>query len=140
MLPSVNLNINRKVIGFRTIVASKFCTLSLCEKGAGEVPRYQEMVGTGLPEEKQAMLTESPSCIVTVPFRLMVVGVSVCTKGATNYNGIFMQFLVHNKSCTCRGKLLQLVCCILTSLKLMKMVHTTQKTHTNLMSKQCMTS
>ena len=32
------------------------------------------MVGTGLPEEKQAMLTESPSCTVTVPFRFIVVG------------------------------------------------------------------
>ena len=32
------------------------------------------MVGTGLPEEKQVMLTESPSCIVMVPSRLMVVG------------------------------------------------------------------
>ena len=52
----------------------KSLTVSLCENGAGEPPRYQEMVGTGLPEEKQAMLTESPSCTVTVPFRLMVVG------------------------------------------------------------------
>ena len=32
------------------------------------------MVGTGLPEEKQAMLTEPPSCTVTVSFRFMVVG------------------------------------------------------------------
>ena len=33
------------------------------------------MVGTGLPEEKQVMLTESPSCMVTVLFRFTVVGV-----------------------------------------------------------------
>ena len=56
------------------ITALKSCTVSLCENGGGEVPRYHEMVGTGLPEEKQAMLTESPSCTVTVPFRVMVVG------------------------------------------------------------------
>ena len=74
MLPSENLSIGRSVIGSRTIVASKFCTLSLCENGAGEVPRYQEMVGTGLPVELQVMLIESPSCIVTVPFRFMTVG------------------------------------------------------------------
>ena len=56
------------------ISARKFFTVSLCENGAGEVPGYQEMVGTGLPEEKQAMLTESPSCTVTVAFKFMVVG------------------------------------------------------------------
>ena len=53
----------------------KFITVSLSENGADEVPRYHEMVRTGLPEEKQAMLTESPSCTVTVPFcRFIVVG------------------------------------------------------------------
>ena len=52
----------------------KFIILSVCENGANEAPRYQEMVGMGLPEEKQAMLTESPSCTVTVSFRFMVVG------------------------------------------------------------------
>ena len=63
-----------------TTSARKFSTLSLCENGAGEPPRYHEMVGTGLPEEKQAMLTESPSCTVTVPFRFifMVVGAPAC--------------------------------------------------------------
>ena len=35
------------------------------------------MVGTGLPEELQAMLTESSSCTVTVLFRFMIVGISV---------------------------------------------------------------
>ena len=74
MLPSENLSIDRSVIGSRTIVASKFCRLSLCGNGAGEPPRYHEMVGMGLPEEKQAMSTESPSCTVTVLFRFMAVG------------------------------------------------------------------
>ena len=57
-----------------TISARKSSTVSICRNGANEVPRYQEMVGTGLPEEKQAMLTKSPSCTVTVPFRFMMVG------------------------------------------------------------------
>ena len=72
MLPSVKLNIRFGTIP--TISARKFSTLLFCENGAGEVPRYQEMVGIGLPEEKQVILTESPSCTVTVPFRFMVVG------------------------------------------------------------------
>ena len=40
------------------------------------------MVGTGMPVELQAMLTESPSCTVTVPFRFVVVGASMneCSK------------------------------------------------------------
>ena len=67
MLPSANVNT-------RLEVTVKFITVSLCENGANEPPRYQEMVGTGLPEEKQAMLTESPSCTVTVLLRFMVVG------------------------------------------------------------------
>ena len=67
MLPSANVNT-------RLEVTVKFITLSLCENGAGGSPRYQEMVGMGLPEEKQAMLTESPSCTVTVLLRFMVVG------------------------------------------------------------------
>ena len=70
MLPSVKLN----TPGEPTTKVVKFCTVSLCENGAGEVPRYHEMVGTGLPEEKQVMLTEPPSCTLTVPFRFMVVG------------------------------------------------------------------
>ena len=71
MLPSVKLN----TLGEEpTTVAVKFITVSLCENGAGEVPKYHEMVGTGLPEEKQVMLTESPSCTVTVAFKFMVVG------------------------------------------------------------------
>ena len=72
MLPSVKLSI--LLPAGPVINVRKFCTASLCENGAGEVPRYHEMVGMGLPEEKQVMLTESPSCIVTVPFRFMVVG------------------------------------------------------------------
>ena len=56
------------------IIALKSITLSLCENGAGEPPRYHETVGTGLPEELQAMLTESPSCTVMVPLRFMVAG------------------------------------------------------------------
>ena len=79
MLPSVKLN----TPGEPTIVDVKFMTVSLCENGAGEVPRYQEMVGTGLPVELQAMLTESPSCTVTVPFRFVVDGAA-----AAKYNSI----------------------------------------------------
>ena len=72
MLPSVKSSI---MFGLTpTISARKFSTLSYCENGAGEAPRYQEMVGTGLPVEIQMMLTESPSCILTVPFRFMIVG------------------------------------------------------------------
>ena len=74
MLPFENLSSGGSPTLSLNIVASKFCTLSLCENGAGEVPRYHEIVGMGLPEEKQAMLTDSPSCTVTVPFRFMVVG------------------------------------------------------------------
>ena len=72
MLPSVKLSI--LLPGGPVITALKSCTVSSCENGVNESPRYQEMVGTGLPEEKQVMLTESPSCTVTVPFRFMVVG------------------------------------------------------------------
>ena len=74
MLPSVKAKTSFGDVP--TNPALKFCTVSLCENGAGVVPRYQEMVGTGLPEETQVMLTESPSCTVTVPFRFMVVGTS----------------------------------------------------------------
>ena len=59
---------------FGVISIWKSSTASLCENGAGKVPRYHVIVGTGLPEEKQVMLTESPSCTVTVPLRFMVVG------------------------------------------------------------------
>ena len=51
-------------------------TVSLCGNGATEVPRYHVMVGTGLPVEKQEMLTESPSSTVTSPVRFMVIGSS----------------------------------------------------------------
>jgi len=81
MLPSVNLNI--RLPAGPNISVWKSSTLSLHENGAGEVSRYQEMVGTGLPEEKQAMLTESPSSTVTVLFRFMVVGAPACM-GAQN--------------------------------------------------------
>ena len=80
MLPSVKISC--LLPGIPTNSALKSCTVSLCENGAGEAVRYQEMVGTGLPEEKQAMLTESPSCTVTVPFRFMVVGASAGMRGA----------------------------------------------------------
>ena len=70
MLPSVKAN----TPGKPTIIDVKFITVSSCEHGASEAPRYHEMVGTGLPEEKQAILTESPSCTVTVPFRFVVIG------------------------------------------------------------------
>ena len=77
MLPSVKLNTTGED---PTTIAVKFMTLSLCENGAGEVPRYHEMVGTGLPVELQAMLTDSPSCTVTVPFRFMVAGTPACVE------------------------------------------------------------
>ena len=70
MLPSVKFN----TPGEPTIIDVKLITVSFCENGAGEAPRYHEMVGRGLPEEKQVILTESPSCTVTVPFRFVVVG------------------------------------------------------------------
>ena len=74
MLPSVNLSSGGSLGLSRNIIASKFITVSLCENGANETPRYHEMVGMGLPEEKQAMLSESPSCTVTVAFRSMMIG------------------------------------------------------------------
>ena len=46
------------------------------------------MVGTGLPEETQTMLTESPSCTVTVPFRFMVAGAT-----AVKYNFVGLHCL-----------------------------------------------
>ena len=73
MLPSVNLNI--LLPDDPVISALKSCTVSFCENGVNEPPRYHEMVGMGLPVELQAMLTEFPSCIVTAPFRFMVVGI-----------------------------------------------------------------
>ena len=59
---------------FGVISVWKSSTASLCENGAGKVPRCHVMVGTGLPVKLQAMLTKSPSCTVTVPFRVIVVG------------------------------------------------------------------
>ena len=47
------------------------------------------MVGMGLPEETQAMLTESLSCTVTVPFRFMVVGISVRMRAITISIGLY---------------------------------------------------
>ena len=81
MLPSVKLN----TPGKPTIIDVKFITVSLCENGASESPRYHEMVGTGLPEEKQVILTESPSCTVTVPFRFMVVGTPAAKYGLMSF-------------------------------------------------------
>ena len=72
MLPSVKVSCVLKPGPI--ITALKSCTVSLCKNGANEVPKYHEMVGTGLPEETQAMLTESPSCTETVPFRFVVDG------------------------------------------------------------------
>ena len=73
MLPS--MKISCLLPAGPVITALKVSTLSLCENGANEGPRFQEMVGTGLAEEKQAILTESPSCTMTVSFRFMVDGV-----------------------------------------------------------------
>ena len=83
MLPSVKLNKNGSPGISRETPAWRSITLSLCENGAGEAPRYHEMVGTGLPEEKQVMLTESPSCTVTVLLRLMDVGAPACMRTVT---------------------------------------------------------
>ena len=90
MLPSVKISCLLPAGPTNSVL--KLCTVPLCENGANEPPRYQEMVGTGLPEEKQAMLTESPSCTVTVPFRFMVVGVSVGMKRATKLHGLLGYF------------------------------------------------
>ena len=90
MLPSVKINC--PLPNCLIITALKLCTLSLCENGAGEVPRYHVMVGTGLPEEKQAMLTESSSCTVTVPFRFMVVG-APAVKAITVSIGLYCKII-----------------------------------------------
>ena len=74
MLPSVKISCLLPAGPTNSVL--KLCTASFCENCANESPRYHEMVGTGLPEETQAMLTESPSCTVTVPFRFVVVGAS----------------------------------------------------------------
>ena len=83
MLPFVKLN---TLFGNITNVALKFFTSSLFENGANEVPWYHEMVGTGLPLEKQAMLTESPSRTVTVSFSFMVVGTPAAKHGLIGSN------------------------------------------------------
>lgn len=70
-LPSMNIN------RVSAISPWKGFTVSFCENGAKEPLRYQVMVGMGLPADTQMMLTESPSCNVTVPFRFMVVGTPV---------------------------------------------------------------
>jgi len=65
MLPFVTIAI---VVGpDPVILASTLFTVSLCGNGATEVSRYHIMVGTGLPVEKQEILTESPSSTVTSP-------------------------------------------------------------------------
>ena len=71
-LPSVKLTTVLAPVPFT--VASKSFTMSLCGDCAIEVPRYHVMVGTGLPVEKQEILTESPSIAVTSPVRFMVTG------------------------------------------------------------------
>ena len=58
----------------------KLFTVSLCENGATEVPRYHVMVGTGVPVEKQEILTESPSSTVTSLIRFMVIGSPACSE------------------------------------------------------------
>ena len=72
MLPSVKANCPIPVC--LVTIARNSSILFQSGNGASESPRYHEMVGTGLPEEKQVMLTASPSCIVMVPSRLMVIG------------------------------------------------------------------
>ena len=86
MLPSVNLSSGGSLGLSLNVIASKSITVLFCENGANEVPRYHEMVGMGLPEETQAMLTESPSCTVTVPFRFMVVGIPAAKHGLIGSN------------------------------------------------------
>ena len=103
MLPSVNLSSGGSLGLSRNKIASRFITLSLCENGTGESPRYHEMVGTGLAEEKQVMLTESPSCTVTVSFRFMVIGAPVDMTGANLwlhnyiYTALYQNVLYINK-------------------------------------------
>ena len=66
------------------ILASKLFTVSFCGNSATEVPRYHVMVGTGLPVEKQEILTESPSSTVTSPVRFMVIGSSALNERECN--------------------------------------------------------
>ena len=67
--------------GDPVIVDCKSLIVSLCGSGATEVPRYHVMVGTGLPVEKQEILTESPSSTVTSPVRFMVTGAPAVNEG-----------------------------------------------------------
>ena len=72
MLPFVTIAI--VVAPDPVTLVTKLFTVSLCGNGASEVPRYHVMVGTGVPVEKQEILTESPSSTVTSPVRFMVIG------------------------------------------------------------------
>ena len=79
MLPTVIIGIT--VIPDPTNLASKLFTVLFCGNGATEVPRYHVMVGTGLPVEKQEILTESPSSTMTSPVRFMVIGSPAFNEG-----------------------------------------------------------
>ena len=63
-----------------TLACNSF-TVSFCGNGATEVPRYHVMVGTGLPVEKQEILTEFPSSTVTSPVRFVVIGSPAFNEG-----------------------------------------------------------
>jgi len=79
MLPFVTIT---PVAGLDPIsLASKLITVSFCGNGATEVPRYHVMVGTGLPVEKQEILTSSPSSTVTSPIRFTVIGSAAFNEG-----------------------------------------------------------
>ena len=72
MLPFVTIAI--VVAPDPVTLVTKLFTVSLCGNGASEVPRYHVMVGTGVPVEKQEILTESPSSTVTSLLRIIVIG------------------------------------------------------------------
>jgi len=72
MLPFVTIAI--AVASDPVTLACKLFTVSFRGNDATEVPRYHVMVGTGLPVEKQEILTESPSSTVTSTVRFMVIG------------------------------------------------------------------
>ena len=80
-------------------LASKLFTVSLCGNGATEVPRYHVMVGTGLPVEKQEILTESPSSTVTSPVRFMVIGSAAFNESECNRitNNVIQYTHIHVK-------------------------------------------
>ena len=97
MLPFVTIAI--EFGGIPIILASNSFTVSFCGNGATEVPRYHVMVGTGLPVEKQEILTESPSSTVISPVRFMVIGSAAFNESECNRitNNVIQYTHIHVK-------------------------------------------